>query len=100
MILFYTVKDYENYFEDRHFFFALLVSLFLSVLAGFFHIAILSSISFLFDIIGFIIIICSLAIFETLVKVVIINLPRFGRKYDTTFYGASFGFGFASFMVL
>ncbi len=100
VILFYTVKNYENYFEDRHFFFALMVSLFLGILAGFFHIAVMVTLPGIFDLIGLIIVIFALAIFETIVKVVFVNLPRFKREYDTTFYGASFGCGFASFIII
>jgi hypothetical protein len=100
IILFYAVKNYENYFEDRHFFFALLTALILSILAGFIHILTLANIPFFFDVVGLIVIVIGLAIFETLVKLVFVNLPRFERKYDTTFYGAAFGFGFASFIVI
>jgi hypothetical protein len=100
IILFYTVKNYENYFEDRHFFFALLTALILSILAGLIHILTLVNIPFFFDVVGLIVIVVGLATFETLVKLVFVNLPRFKRKYDTTFYGAAFGFGFASFIVI
>ena len=100
VILFYTVKNYEKYFEDRHFFFALLTSLFLSVVAGFVHILIYAGLPAFFDIVGFAVILIGLAIFETMVKLVFANLPRFKREYDTTFYSASFGFGFASFIVI
>ncbi len=100
IILFYTVKNYEGYFEDRHFFFGLLTSLFLSVLAGFIHIIIFAGIPAYFGLVGLAVIIIGLAIFETMVKLVFVNLPRFKREYDTTFYGASFGFGFASFIVI
>jgi hypothetical protein len=100
IILFYTVRNYEKYFEDHHFFFALLTSLFLSVLAGFIHIWILASLPRFFNVVSIIVIVAGLAIFETLVKLVFVNLPRFKREYDTTFYGAAFGFGFASFIVI
>ncbi|MCK5561262.1 MAG: hypothetical protein KAJ51_11730 [Thermoplasmata archaeon] len=100
VILFYTVKNYEGYFEDRHFFFALMVSLFISILAGFFHIAVMVTLPGIFDLIGLIVVIFALATFETVAKVVFVNLPRFKREYDTTFYGASFGCGFASFIVI
>ena len=100
IILFYTVKNYEGYFEDRHFFFGLLTSLFLSMLAGFIHIMIYAGLPAYFDLVGLVAIILGLAVFETIVKLVFVNLPRFKREYDTTFYGASFGFGFASFIVI
>jgi hypothetical protein len=60
----------------------------------------LVNIPFFFDVVGLIVIVVGLATFETLVKLVFVNLPRFKRKYDTTFYGAAFGFGFASFIVI
>jgi hypothetical protein len=53
-----------------------------------------------FDLVGLVAIILGLAVFETIVKLVFVNLPRFKREYDTTFYGASFGFGFSSFIVI
>jgi hypothetical protein len=40
------------------------------------------------------------AICEELVKVVILNYPKFQLKFDTTFYGCTYGLGFGAIVII
>ena len=96
LLLYYTLKDYEDYFEDKQLFFALLIALFLGTLGAVFHIGI----GITYNIVEVMIIIVGVAIFENIVKVTVLKLKRYGKKYDTTYYGVSFGLGFGAMIVV
>ncbi len=97
-LLFFTLRDYtfphveKPYFDDRKLFafFALGIVLGMVVFAfenwgG----TIASDYTFLGLVLGF-------AVMEELMKLVILNFPRFQRKIDTAFYGLSLGLGIAA----
>ena len=90
-ILYFTLKKYERYLNDKHLFFSILTGLFLGVLVSFFHLVISSAGILIGNILNFALIIISFAIFENLVKVVFVQLKRFEGKFDIVFYGATFG---------
>jgi len=90
-LLYYTLKNYERYLNDKHLFFSIITGLFLGILVSFFHLVISSVNVLIGNILNFVLIIISFAIFENLVKVVYVQLRRFERKFDITFYGATFG---------
>jgi hypothetical protein len=91
-LLYFTLKSYEKYINDKHLFFAILTGLFLGTLVAFFHLAIWGSdVAKSYSIITLILLIVSFAIFEGLVKVVFVQLKRFEAGFETTYYGATFG---------
>ncbi|UCH89781.1 MAG: hypothetical protein JSV49_03805 [Thermoplasmata archaeon] len=90
-LLYYTLKEYEKYINDKFMFFAILTGLFLGTLVSFFHLIMWGTWALNYTIVSFALIIISFAIFEGLVKVVFVQLRRFEAKFDTTYYGATFG---------
>jgi membrane-associated HD superfamily phosphohydrolase len=90
-VLYFTLKRYERYLNDKHLFFSIITGLFLGILVSVFHLAISASGALTGSIFNFVLIIISFAIFENIVKVVFVQLSRFERKFEVTFYGATFG---------
>jgi hypothetical protein len=90
-LIYFTLKDYEKYINDKFMFFSILTGLFLGTLVSFFHLIISVEESLMTSIVVFALVIVSFALFENLVKVVFVQLKRFEAKYDTTYYGAIFG---------
>jgi len=97
-LLFYTLRNYtyprvdKPYFDDRKIF-------------AFFALGIvLGMIMFAFEVYGqsasaeetLIALVLGFALMEELLKLVILNFPRFQRKVDTAFYGLSMGLGISS----
>lgn len=97
-LLFFTLRDYtypkveKPYFDDRKLFafFALGIVLGMVVFAfenwG-------SSLASQYTVLGLVL---GFAVMEELMKLVILNFPRFQRKIDTAFYGLSLGLGIAA----
>ncbi len=97
-LLYYTVKDYtypkveKPFFDDRKLF-------------AFFALGIvLGMVLFLVESYGevssstetVVAVVLVFAVLETLLKLIILNFPRFQRKVDTAFYGLSMGLGISA----
>lgn len=91
VLLYITLVNYEKYINDKFMFFAILTGLFLGTLVSFFHLILSTEPAVYSSLLVFIMVIISFAIFENLVKIVFVQLKRFGAEYDTTYYGATFG---------
>jgi hypothetical protein len=97
-LLFYTLRQYtfpkveKPYFDDRKIFAFFALGIVVGMLMFTFEAwgqTISSSNTLLFLVAGF-------AVMEELLKLIILNFPRFQRKVDTAFSGVSFGLGIAS----
>ncbi len=97
-LLYFTLRDYtypkveKPYFDDRKLFAFFALGVVLGMLIYAFEAwggLISSSYTILLLIMGF-------ALMEELMKLVILNFPRFQKKVDTAFYGLSMGLGIAA----
>ncbi|WP_455392261.1 hypothetical protein [[Eubacterium] cellulosolvens] len=97
-LVFMTLKEYDEYYEDKHFFFNLVLGLF----AG-----IMSSVIYYWSIVFFIAnqaltilisLIVGLAIYELLIFSIVLLMKRFNAKYDITYYGVVLGGAFAGLL--
>jgi hypothetical protein len=94
-MMFWTLRDYtypkvdRPFFDDRKLFALLAVGMVIGVvvfvLQSYFNL-------------GFLLFALLFAVFEELIKLIILNMPRFARKLDTSFYGLSLGLGIGSTM--
>lgn len=85
IILYISLARYDGLFDDRKVFVMLVVGFAVGVFVALFHI--------FFSETNIIVYVMLFPIFEELAKFVVLNLPRFHAKYDTTFYGVSLGVG-------
>jgi len=95
VLLYYTLKDYtypkveKPFFDDRKAFglfaIGLIVGTIFSAVESWFSLKV-------------VMVALTLALMEELVKLVILNLPRFQGKLDTSFYGTTLGLGIGATM--
>jgi len=94
-LMFWTLRDYtypkveKPFFDDRKVFGLFALGLVLGI--GIF------SLQTWFDLAA-VLVVLSFAVAEELLKLVVLNFPRFQKKLDTSFYGVSFGLGIGSTM--
>jgi hypothetical protein len=94
-LMFWTLKEYtypkveRPFFDDRKLFLMLAVGMVIGVVV--FSVQSYFSMEFVLFALMF-------AVLEELIKMVILNMPRFQRKLDTAFYGYSLGLGIGSTM--
>ncbi len=94
-LMFWTLQDYtypkveRPFFDDR--------KLFLMLAAGMVIGVIVYVLQSYFDL-GYLLFALLFAVVEELLKLVILNIPRFARRLDTSFYGLSMGLGIGSTM--
>jgi len=94
-LMYWTLKDYtypkveKPFFDDRRVFFILAVGMVVGVVV--FAVQILFGLTDLLFVALF-------AILGELVKLVILNFPRFQRRLDTAFYGVTLGLGIGAMM--
>ncbi len=97
-LLYYTLRDYTSpgvekpFFDDRKLFSFFALGIVLGMVIYAFEVygqTISSAYTALILIVGF-------AVMEELMKLVVLNFPRFQRKVDTAFYGLSMGLGIAA----
>ncbi len=94
LLLFFTLQDYtyprveKPYFDDRKMFGLFAVGIALG--------AVIFVVQRQFPLEGLLIVL----FFEEALKLIILNLPRFQKKVDTSFYGVSLGLGMGSTIAL
>jgi len=94
-LMFWTLRDFtypkveRPFFDDRKLFLMLAVGMVFGVL--------IYVVQSYFDL-GFLLFALLFAVLEELIKFVFLNIPRFQRKLDTSFYGYSLGLGIGSTM--
>ncbi|HIH76206.1 MAG TPA: hypothetical protein HA343_02675 [Methanomassiliicoccales archaeon] len=94
-LMFWTLRDYtypkveRPFFDDRKLFALLAVGMVIGVI-----VYVLQS----YFNLGYLLFALLFAVFEELIKLIILNMPRFARKLDTSFYGLSLGLGIGSTM--
>jgi hypothetical protein len=94
-LMFWTLKDHtypaveRPFFDDRKLFLMLAVGMVIGV--------VVYVVQSYFNL-GYLLFALLFAVFEELVKLIILNMPRFSRKLDTSFYGYALGLGIGSTM--
>lgn len=100
LLVFYTLKDYDGYYQDKHFFFLIVVGLLGGTLTAIFY---YSSIPYLFGYASLLVIgltVFIFAVYEMLLFTILLSMKRFGGKYDLTYYGVVIGGSIAGVLVM
>ncbi|MEW6070426.1 MAG: hypothetical protein AB1485_07405 [Candidatus Thermoplasmatota archaeon] len=96
-LLFFSLKGYEGFFEEKMLFKVFIIGLFLGLVAIIFELFKFFSLNPKEASIGFCLIsIPGLAIFQALLKLFVIGRRRFKAVSSTTFYGLALGLGFGA----
>ena len=99
LALYYFLKRYDGFFDDRRLFKVFAVGMVIGMLVAVFHntsdpfLLAYPDLTILFFVIAF-------PVFEELFKLIILNMKRFQGRFDTAFYGVAMGAGIGSTMVL
>ncbi len=94
LFLLFSLKEYESYFDDRKIFLSFAGSLFAGMLVAFFHLVLTRYFGIqLIATFTFITVIVGIAVMTNFLFFIVLNLNMYGQKFDTTYYGAAFGFG-------
>lgn len=101
LLLLYTlINKYVDHFDDRKLFIFFAVGMVLGTIATAVQMIIVGSYETItIETILFIFVV-AFTLFETLIKLVILNFPKLQGKHDTTHYGAAMGFGMGSMIIL
>lgn len=104
-VLWFTMRQYswpivdKSYFDDRKVFGLFAVGIIIGMIIFSFNIFLRGywvGVGY-FNIVPFLLIyVIGLSTFEELIRLIILNMPRFQLKFDTTFYGVSLGLGMGS----
>ncbi len=104
-ILWFTLRQYswpivdKSYFDDRKVFGLFAVGIVIGMIIFSFDIFLRGywvGVGY-FNFISFLLVyVVGLSTFEGLIRLIILNMPRFQLKFDTTFYGVSLGLGMGS----
>lgn len=97
-LIFMTLQEYDEYYEDKHFFFNLVLGLFIGIISSVFYYW--SLIFFFYNqaLIVLISLMVGFAIYEVLLFSIILMMKRFNAKYDITYYGVVLGGAFAGLL--
>jgi len=87
ILLYISLKGYEGHYKDKTIFLTFIIGIALGFIAAF-----VQSLTFAVAIIYIIL----LALFDQLLKTMVLNLGRLHEKKETTIYGLSLGLGFGS----
>jgi len=91
IIIFMTLKEYDEYYEDKHFFFLLVLGLFAGTMTALIYYWSIIYLGQNLSLLTLPLIIVGFAIYEILLFTIILSMKRFGGKYDLTYYGVVFG---------
>ena len=97
-LVFMTLKEYDDYYEDKNFFFLMVVGLFGGTMTGLIYywsvlylVQTESAMVLLSIIFGF-------AVYEVLLFTIVLSMKRFGANFELTYYGVVFGGSIAGIM--
>lgn len=90
-IIFMTLKEYDDYYEDKHFFLLLVIGLFAGTMTSLIYYWSIIYLSESLNWLSLVAIIVGFAIYEMLLFTIILSMKRFGAKYDLTYYGVVLG---------
>ncbi len=91
ILIFYTLKEYDDYYEDKHFFILLILGLIIGVPTSLFYYWSIIYLATVKNLMANFVIFLIIAIYELLILTIIISMKRFGGKYDLTYYGVVLG---------
>jgi hypothetical protein len=97
-LVFMTLKDYDEYFEDKNFFFTMVIGLFAGIVSSVIYYWSLFYLSVNLTLVVLISLIVGLAIYEMMIIMIVLLMKRFKAKYDITYYGVVFGGSFAGLL--
>lgn len=96
-LLFFALKDYEGAFEERTLFRLFIWGIFLGLIAVIFEIVPFFSLNPKIMPLSFCLIsIPGIAIFQAMLKLMLLNKKKFQVRKETTFYGLALGLGFGA----
>ncbi len=98
-LLYILLKRYEGFFKEKNVFLAFSAGLVVGMLITVFHLA---SDDFVLGHLDLSILVFGIlfALFEESAKLVILNMPRYHRKFVTVYYGAGLGLGIGSMSII
>jgi hypothetical protein len=99
-LVFLTLKEYDEYYEDKHFFFAMVVGLFIGIMTAVIYYWSIIYLSGNLSLLPLLIIIIGFSVYEMLLLSIILSMKRFGVKFDLTFYGVVLGGCMAGVIVM
>ena len=91
IIVFMTLKEYDDYYEDKHFFLLLVIGLFAGTMTSLIYYWSIFYLSTNLTLLSLVAIIIGFALYEMLLFTIILSMKRFGAKYDLTYYGVVLG---------
>ena len=100
IILFMTLKEYETYYEDKHFFFLLFAGLLGGTMVALMYYWSIYYLATNFTLFVLLSIVLGFAICEALLFTIILSMKRFGGKYDLTYYGVVMGGAIGGVLVM
>jgi hypothetical protein len=98
VLVFMTLKEYEKYFEDKHFFFSMVLGLFAGIVSSVIYYWSIDYFTKTMALVILISLIIGIAIYEVLLIMMILLMKRFNAKYDITYYGVVLGGSFAGLL--
>jgi hypothetical protein len=91
IFVFLTLKKYDGYFKDRHFFYCLVLGLFAGTMTALIYYWSFDYMSDNLNLAVFLAIIIIFAVFELLLFSIVLSMKRFEDKYELPFYGIVMG---------
>ncbi|UCE75136.1 MAG: hypothetical protein JSV56_05375, partial [Methanomassiliicoccales archaeon] len=99
LLLFILLRRYEEFLKEKRIFQTFAVGMILGMVITVFHMVsddfILSALD-----LSFLVFVMLFPLFEGLVKLVILNMPRLQLKHETVYYGAALGLGIGSMAII
>jgi len=100
-IMFWTFKGYDKHLDDQLIFLSLVLGFAVGMVTALIY---RWTIAYYFpnltNIVIFVVLMMMLPFFDNLLKLIILNMKKFGDRFDTTFYGASLGAGISSMVIM
>jgi hypothetical protein len=95
-----TLKDYDGYYKDEHFFILLVFGLVAGVPTALIYYWTIIYLASVMAIIALVAIFIIIAVYELLLLTIILSMKRFGAKYDLTYYGVTLSGTMAGVIVM
>jgi hypothetical protein len=90
-LVFMTLKDYDEYYEDKHFFYLMVVGFFAGMMTALVYYWSMGYLVQTSSLAVLIVTIVVFAVYEILLITIILSMKRFDGKYDITYYGVVLG---------
>ncbi len=91
ILIFFTLREYDEYYQDKHFFYLLVVGLFGGIMTALMYYWSVFYLGENWTLMVLLSLIIGFAIFEILLFTIILSMKRFDGKYDLPYYGVVLG---------